>query len=768
MKASDFLGTFKAEPSQKDSEELKDAQRQTPTLLNLPASKAAKRIRKRWDRFSDYMERVRVQLKVNLLRWEGNPWAQVDPTDERKVHLPTLDVQRRLPPTRNRIPRACDRYTAQVLADEPVMEGVPASHEDEDRDAAEAASHILAGEWERARLKNKVRRAVDLSTIYRSGFILAEWDPTDGGKVPAQKYLPTLDGRGRETRELKYVDAEGNEVATAEEAAEIWQGNLRFKIGTPLNVRWSGSQYAHAATEAMWGELLTLRDVYATWPKLRSAKLSSLLADVPREAQEWLQDLRGESDAPTADVAKDDLELSGDDLMDGGKESLLDQKALVLRYWHKATRQYPKGVYLCTVGRELAHRGPSRWGVIPVAQFKCLDHPTDKLGRALVDVLRDPQELMDFVDTQILRWLASLRRRYFLPIGSVVKQKELLDPTASVIHYQGNQPPVPEQAGELPSSLVQFVDRFKQDFDDNLGVHEVSQGKHVPGVQSGRHAEALRTGDETMLGATREQVEEGLVALGRTILAAVKKEWTTPRRIRYLRSDRTYVEKHFRGADIGSTQDVILKKGTLLMLSPAQKSELIYAYAEMGFIPPDELPKLAPILDSAGVSLTEDAHYIRARRQVEEFLDGPPPALMQQYQLVQQASARIQQHIDFTNQLTDGLPADQLGQLDTRLALLEQEAQQHEMAWQAELQKYAPFFDVTEDDPQIALIHYKEKAAALARKKAEGLPEWWVGPFREHVSQLGMASGRIPMPMQPGMVPPEEGGEPAEAAPPMQ
>ena len=216
--------------------------------------KLVKFVKQRWNRFSRKHEHLQAELKVNRLRWEGQPWVQIDPHDSTRVYIPSAAISYRPPPTLNKIQRANDRYSAQIWADDPIMEGVPASHSDEDRDAAEAVSHILAGEWERGRLRNVGQRATELSGIYRSAFVLVDWDPRVGEKVPAQMYL---DAQGQPSDEglLAYVDQQQQPVEKVEDAAMIHEGNFIYKVGTPLNVRYRGSRYSHDATEVLWGEL---------------------------------------------------------------------------------------------------------------------------------------------------------------------------------------------------------------------------------------------------------------------------------------------------------------------------------------------------------------------------------------------------------------------------------------------------------------------------------------------------------------------------------
>jgi hypothetical protein len=583
----------------------------------------------------------------------------------------------------------------------------------------------LAGEYERSRGKTILNRIVDLSCVYRSAFELIEWDSQSGDKIPATKFID-----GSETP----VDVSGESVEDPAMAAEIPEGNFVYRVMSPLNVRYRGARYAHNATEVLVGELLPLRDVFATWPKLRNKQLSSLLADVPAEAEEYLQDLRGENELAGDKYDEDDLELRGDDLNEEERQDLLDAM---------------------------------RWGVIPIAQYKCLDSATDSLGRALVDILKDPQDLLDFVNASILKLLRmAAQRRYFLNQASVVKTSELLDDTQSVVWYNGQLAPVKEDPGEIPRTVIEFADRFQSDFEEFHGISATSMGKHVSGVTSGRHAEALRSGDETLLGLTRNQVEEGLVAMGKILLAGVKKEWTTPRKVRYLGEDRKYMEKHFSGADLLDTEDVVLKKGTLLLQSPAQITETLYGLSQMEVLTPAELRRLAPLTDVAGVSLTEDSHYIRARRQGERFLAGPPPELMAAYADLQAESKGLEQRMERIQGEVPYMVAIEKQAAQDRAAEFGGQLEAMNIAWQMKLQEFLPRPEVMEQDPIIATIHYEEHARDLASEKVEALEvqfPWWVEPFRQHTYMEGILAMRIPPPAPPPGTEPEgeEGGSPA-------
>lgn len=709
------------------------------TLFELPPSAVAKMIRKRWDRHEHIARRTQAQIKVNFLRYNGQPFVQVHPEDPNRVYIPP-GASQRLPPTINKIRRSVHRYVAQVTADEPIMEALPVNHTDAARDAAEAGTHVLRGEWHRMKLQNELQRTAELTAVMRSGFWFFEFDRTAGGRVKAQKFFADPNGE----RYLAYVDGKGNRVDSEEQAAEIWQGDTRLHVLTPNNVRWEGARYAHDAEEVIVGLLITLRQLYEMAPETRAVRIKDLICDVPPDAEKWLQDIRGESPEGFNELESEiDESLTGEGI--GEEDSKLDSKVFLRHYFLKRSRTYSQGFHGLLAGKHLVFRKPLRYGLIPVAHFKLLEAIADRLGMSLVDLLRDPQELLDFVNGQILRYLQTMKRRWFVPMHSGVKPRDLLNPTRSVIEYNPQAgEPKPEQHSEIPNSLVNWVDRFDRAYDDELGIHDTMKGKHVPGVSSGRHAEALRTGDETLLGLSRAQIKEGLEAASRIVLAISKKEWTKPRRVHYMGEDREYVDQAFSATDISDTSQTQLKRGTLLMLTQSQKTETLYAAAEMQAIPPAELRRLLPLSDTAGISLSEDPHYKRARRQNQRFLSGPPKPLLAAFEDYEEKMGILEKQINQFEQMAL-LQADPV-EVQTALDRIAVDVEVVEQEWQGQLQQYAPDHRGWEDDPSVARIHAIEHQRALASDKAERFPEWWVELFEQHAIFEAQIGQLIPPP----------------------
>ncbi len=738
-----------------DEKEVRAAQDDRPVLFRMEREKLGKWIYGRWQRFDKEEERRAIELKANYLRWSGFPFVQPHPNNPGALFLPkrTEGFQ---PRGQNEIERACDRYVAQVMADQPVLEAIPgAGGEDEDDDAAEAATHGIRGEWQRLHCWAQLKELMQSVAIYRSGF--KHYFIAPGETRKATKKEATEDG----VREFP-VDSKGIEVDDESLAADIVQGDLDNEILTPFQVRWSnGYTYAHDAPEVMVGRLITLRDLYELYPDTKKVPIRELVnEDIPRDMEEWLTDLSGKSGKTlmstnqTADLP-DDRATTGEQL--GGEAAVLDSKVFFLIYYRRKSRTYPEGFFCHVVGNVVPEGRTSRgsikqWaGVPPIVHYKMLWHPIDKHGRALVDVLRGEQDSLDFIHGQILRWLQSLRARYFLNTNTDVNLSDLEQQHNSYIYYSGAVPQR-EEAPVMPRSITDYLDRRKRSFDDKVGIHESSRGIHVPGVQSGQHVQQLKVGDETILGLTRDQVVLGIEQEGKLILQGIKTAWSSQRRIQYFGPDKDYIARALESADFEQTKDVILVPGSFLMVTPSQRTQIMANLVATKLLTPEEVKKFLPTADIGGFSLSENPHFMRARRQNSEFLAGPPPEIVKEVERLREQLHAV------AGKAGEQAAEFQVGGEEEPARQSIEAVERVEQSIEAVVDSAGPIHRDYEDEPTIARIHFFEHANALSRKKVDRLPSWWIRVFEQHAELEGQMAGLLKAqtpPAPPGESPPD-------------
>jgi len=725
-------------------EEEREATKAKPVLLSMDTERLGKWVRSRWDRLNKQEEERAVELKVNYLRWKGYPFVEAHPNDRSKLFLPPGRKNAK-PQGHNRIERGVDRYVAQITVDEPLLEAIPGpGAEDEDDDATEAATFAIRGEWQRLNNNTKMKKRMFSAAIYRSAFVHYFWSPAVG------------------STQTKPSEGEDEEEKTPEPKGHIDNEEL-----TAFQVRWSnGYDYAHDAPEVMIGRLVTLRDLFELYPEARSLKLTDLSHEPPPDASEYLEDLSGKSGSTefregSSETGPDDGDLTGEDL--GGESPLLDRKVFHLIYYRHRSATYPEGFFCHVVGKAVPSdksRGTLRKfeGRPPIAHYKFLHHPVDKYGRSLVDILRATQDMLDWVNGQVLRYLQSLRSRYFVHITTDVNRRDLESAQDTVIPWSGNQPPQRETPPQMPGALFEWTDRVGQAFADDLGIHESARGIHVPGVQSGEHVAQLRVGDETILGLTRDQMVEGLQQEGRVILRMIKNFWSEERQVAYFGRDKPYVARAFRGSDFDQTGDVMLVRGTLLMISPQQRAQIMSQMVSLNLLQPEEVRQFMPTNDVAGFRLQEDPHFMRARRQNERFLVGPPEEITS---AVERIEGQMEEVASVMGNLSDQVESGET-EADPRLALglelLTQRANELEEQRVATINQVGFEHRGYESSPFIARTHFFEHAKALARARTRRFPAWWVELFERHAIEEGIIAGLVPNPNAPPQPQAVEGG----------
>lgn len=747
-----------------ETDELKEdrdlAKKKLPDL-----GKHALRIWRSWD---DRYARLNAELRVNFLRYKGVKNAIVHPKDQTRIWAPKSSTHFSAR-SFNRIERGCDIYVSQVMADDPVMQGVPKSQEDEDLDAAQAASEGVMSEWLRLELNDITTEGLIDASWARSIVLHAMWNPRSAGTKPAQMYF--TDPETGEKR-LDYVDQKG-EKSEKDGAAQVWMGNIEVEKLLLFHVRCTeGVRYIHDAPEILIGRLVPLRKVFEMYPELEEEELSKLLGSRPEGLENYLEDYSGEGKRTTEQIVGDTGSFAALS-SDTDRNRLLDSKVFFLVYYRAKDRTYRDGYWCHVFGSGCVPekgRGTLRkWGRRPpVAHLRFMYDSAHVGGRSLVDVLRHKQDAIDFVETQVMNWIKSMKARFAVHALTVVNKDQLRSEQDDIVYYSGPTAPGQLQPAQMPPSLTTWHERWTGAFSDDLGVHGVSRGLHVPGVQSGAHVEALQAADQTILALTRKPMIAYFRQLSRVILAGMKGYWKEERLVSLYGKDRPYVARAFSATDFGDTEDVVLSAGSFLMLTPSQRSQIMVGLVETGAFSPEEIRRNMPTQDVGGFELRESPFYQRARRENELFLAGPPEKLQAERRKVEKENQRIQDSLARVMEranmaMTMG---DQFGQAETQRAIQEIQAaaQAVSQRWSSTLAPYLPEIMPFETGTGIGQVHADEHFRALSRSRAERIRSrfpWWYGAFLEH------AMAHMPpqqAPAQPAAAP--EQGQPA--APPPQ
>jgi hypothetical protein len=88
--------------------------------------------------------------------------------------------------------------------------------------------------------------------------------------------------------------------------------------------------------------------------------------------------------------------------------------------------------------------------------------------------------------------------------------------------------------------------------------------------------------------------------------------------------DGQHKVKAWSSADLGSTKDVRIQRGSMSMLSPSSKAAVAEHLFQLQVINPEELRHMALANAGGMMGLQDDPHRNRIARQIQEWESGPP------------------------------------------------------------------------------------------------------------------------------------------------
>lgn len=182
--------------------------------------------------------------------------------------------------------------------------------------------------------------------------------------------------------------------------------------------------------------------------------------------------------------------------------------------------------------------------------------------------------------------------------GSVQASKMTTEPGQVIYYKLGFPAPQPLPLQGVPSYVMQEVDRLLMDFEDISGQHQVSKGQAPPGVTAATAISYLQEQDDSMLSTTYSAIEEGFEKIGYQTLCYVKQYWNTPRLVKIVGRDGQFNVLAFQGSDLRENTDIRIEAGSALPTSKSAKQALLMDLMTQGFIPSE---KGLELMDVGGV-----------------------------------------------------------------------------------------------------------------------------------------------------------------------
>ena len=463
---------------------------------------------------------------------------------------------------RNMIKPIIRTEMSKLTSNKPNASIVPASSEDKDLFAAQAGEQVWESLYSSKNMHDIFTRAMFWMTITGTSFIKDWWDPN----------------------------------CTYKQGDQVYTGDICLAPVTPFH---------------LFVPDLQEQDIEGQ-PYVLNAYTKSV---------EWCKKTYGVD--LNADVVSGN-EIMGDSFFQSqnGNQAKPDS-VLVLEMWVKpgAHKLFPAGGMVTIAGEVLV--GMWTDGMLyqheqyPFVKFSHI--PTGEFyADSVINDLIQPQRDYNRTSSQIIESKNRMARPQLMAEkGSVDVAKITSEPGLVILYKPGMQPPVPLQMQNLPSYVLNELDRAKQDMQDISSQHEVSHGETPSGVTAATAISYLQERDDSAMSTTYQGVEQGYEKLAKHTLSHVVQFWNTPRIVQTTGTDGFFDAIALVGSQISTGTDIRVEAGSALPTSKAAKQAFLLDMMKLGFIPPE---KGLELMEMGGVNKLYEELKIDQRQAQRENL----------------------------------------------------------------------------------------------------------------------------------------------------
>ncbi|MDP9201345.1 MAG: hypothetical protein M3P26_05360 [Gemmatimonadota bacterium] len=707
----------------------------------LKVCKAVVRIR---ERRKNARSKRNAVWKRNILWRRGHRHVKLDRSEDKWEATVPLGMAN-APPLPNKCDRIVRRVTNVLLSDDPVPEAEPASDSPEDRDAAEHSTRMLKVEGGEAgfNMVSVTHRVSDKASTFASAFVHWTVDPTGGGRVakscqahpkatvyesPEQVVLDPETGTGCKPEEYveRFVAPDGSLTKSELEADYTWLPSIVPELTTGNNLLFIPEKVTSIA-DAKGVHILrasTLSDLRDTYPdRLDALSESEILKLVNWRPEGHL------------DAIPEFMELQ-EIIDDNGKPSD-DSIVFTMIVYMKSHGAYPEGALVCVCDDVLLEQDVwsfdfelpdskkrKEFMELPVSQCRQLNDndSDDPYGIGLVEKVGP----MDEIRAQVYLYAIEHLHRFgnphtFLPDGSIVQPKQLRRRNGEPIYVNPMGKPEVERVPEFPRVGTELRAEMSAEENDESSLQQAAQGVEDPSVDSGVHARTIIEEAQKGLAQIRVNLADFYTRSNRIVLQLMRIFFTAERRAKYEAEDGSYKEEAWTGADLRSTKDVKIARGSFTMLGTSAKRQMALDEIETGVITPIEYQQLMSSSLAPVLGLQDNPHLMKIRRELAAWNKGPSPEFLE-------LTAQHEQFNEVQGQAVQ--VATQIG------------ADPASAAMQAPPPLPSPFQRVPVDLEQaVATTRHYELARAQASKKFFRFPLAWQQTLVMEYQQMRSAAG---------------------------
>lgn len=528
-------------------------------------------------------QQLERQWYINLAFYAGKQNVQILPVSNSsgssssvRLYIPPAPYYRARPVT-NRIRPIIRTEMSRLTSQKPSATVVPATSEDQDLSAAQAAEQIWDSVYRQKKIKSIFRQTIFWTLGTGTGFMKTYWDPS------------------KKSEQWKPMDPQ--------------QAALAQKLGAPAENPPDGD---------FCYENVTPFHIFVPDLMQEDIEDQPYVIQLQTRTPEWIRLNYKINVAPNVMEASDIINDSFLNLVGAG--DFKRDTVLCYEVWVKPgnIEFIPEGGMFTIVGDKLVQfvkGNPYAHQQYPFVKFPHI--PTgrfyaDSVTSDLVSIQREYNRTRG----QITEAKNKMGHPQLMAAKGSIDAAKITTEPGQVIQYNLGYPvPEPLPLQNLPAYVLQELDRLLMDFEDISGQHQVSKGQVPAGVTAATAINFLQEQDESMLSTTYAAIEDGFEKIGFQTLNYVKQYWDLPRQVKVTGRDGVFNVISFRGADLRDNCDIRIEAGSALPTSKSAKQALLMDLMSQGFIPPE---KGLELMDVGGVQRLYDeikVDYAQASRE---------------------------------------------------------------------------------------------------------------------------------------------------------
>lgn len=547
------LGLFEKTPAPEAQGELVDADYLNKFKKREEAKKLVAWVKSEYSKCKTNRKLEENDWYIQLAFYNGyqyHDWRSVNSRqtlseEPNPAQLPRITVNRIEPIVRTEI--------AKTTSGQPSASVVPASNDEEDLLAANAAEQVWQAIYEKNRFQTDVLQPAEFwRAITGNAFIKTLWDSSVAIKEPVTDMDPLS----------------GEKVVRQEIAGK---GDVKHEVVSPFHL---------------------------FVPDLAQEKLEDqpYIFNVFTKSEVWVKQMFGDvlpKDFTPTKVTTSDIEDAA--LMDlRGVDNARPDSVLVIEMWAKpgSSKYLPQGGLVTIVDDEIVQYSdtgiPYAHGEYPFAHLHGIQNGKF-YRRSVIKSLIPLQREYNRVRSQIIHAKNLMAKPQMMyQDGSVDPRKITAKAGIWIPVRPGFQYPTPVPIQPLPNYVLQEVQQLATDFEDISGQHQVSNGSSSPGVTAATAIAYLGERDDAYLTTIFNSIEAALEKVARQSLSLFVQYVDTPRLIKTVGSDGSFDAMMLSGSDIASGTDIRVESGSALPTSKAARQSLITEWMKMGFISPND------------------------------------------------------------------------------------------------------------------------------------------------------------------------------------